>query len=219
MTNFYFIRHGKTEWNLQSRYQGAHGDSPLLPESYHEIELLAKFLAPVPFVHAYASPIKRARKTAECLVRDLPGDIPLTLDSRLREFDLGKMEGMKFTKVEEEWPGVEQNFHYHADRYDEKIVDGESFPSVIKRMGKAVREYARNYPNDTNILIVSHGAALNAGINGLLDVDLAHLKDRGGLSNTSTTILTTDDAEHFRLKVWNETDYLHKTKVDPTDTI
>ena len=30
MTTLYFIRHGKTEWNLGGRYQGARGDSPLL---------------------------------------------------------------------------------------------------------------------------------------------------------------------------------------------
>lgn len=44
MTKVYLIRHGKTEWNLQARYQGANGDSPLLANSYHEIELLAQSL-------------------------------------------------------------------------------------------------------------------------------------------------------------------------------
>ena len=27
---FYFVRHGKTQWNLEGRFQGANGDSPLL---------------------------------------------------------------------------------------------------------------------------------------------------------------------------------------------
>ncbi|NYA65102.1 histidine phosphatase family protein, partial [Lactobacillus salivarius] len=26
MTRLFFVRHGKTEWNLEGRYQGAHGD-------------------------------------------------------------------------------------------------------------------------------------------------------------------------------------------------
>ncbi|MGL5342822.1 MAG: histidine phosphatase family protein, partial [Lactococcus garvieae] len=30
----YFVRHGKTQWNLEKRLQGQKGDSPLLPESY-----------------------------------------------------------------------------------------------------------------------------------------------------------------------------------------
>ena len=37
MTRLFFVRHGKTEWNLEGRYQGAHGDSPLLPQSLEEM--------------------------------------------------------------------------------------------------------------------------------------------------------------------------------------
>lgn len=62
--DIYFVRHGKTQWNLQSRYQGAGGDSPLLPESYKEMKELAKYYYNVKFERIYASPIKRARVTA-----------------------------------------------------------------------------------------------------------------------------------------------------------
>lgn len=34
----YFVRHGKTEWNLEGRFQGANGDSPLLESSIKETE-------------------------------------------------------------------------------------------------------------------------------------------------------------------------------------
>jgi probable phosphoglycerate mutase len=218
MTKVYLIRHGKTQWNLESRYQGANGDSPLLENSYREIELLAESLRGIKFAHAYASPLKRARVTAQTLLGHLNQSIPLTIDSRLKEFNLGKMEGMHFDAVAEKWPEVLKNFRHHPDKYDESLVEGESFAEVITRFRAAVSEYCRTYPT-ANILIVSHGAALNASINALIGTPLAHLKDRGGLSNTSTTILTTDDATHFTLAKWNDTSYLHKTNVDPTDTI
>lgn len=35
---FYFIRHGKTLWNLEGRFQGASGDSPLLEESIETLK-------------------------------------------------------------------------------------------------------------------------------------------------------------------------------------
>lgn len=38
----YFVRHGKTKWNLEGRYQGGSGNSPLLPESYEDIKKLAE---------------------------------------------------------------------------------------------------------------------------------------------------------------------------------
>jgi Fructose-2,6-bisphosphatase len=60
----YFVRHGKTEWNLAGKYQGGHGDSPLLPESLHDIGLLAKRLADVEIDHMYASPLPRAQKNS-----------------------------------------------------------------------------------------------------------------------------------------------------------
>ncbi|MCC4325992.1 histidine phosphatase family protein [Limosilactobacillus reuteri] len=218
MTKVYLIRHGKTQWNLESRYQGANGDSPLLKDSYREIELLASSLQRIPFEHAYTSPLKRARITAQALLNHLNPEIPLTIDSRLKEFNLGKMEGMYFEDVAAKWPEVLKNFRHHPDKYDESLVEGESFLEVIARFRAAIEEYCRQYPNG-NILVVSHGAALNAAINALIGTPLAHLKDRGGLSNTSTTVLTTNDGRHFELEKWNDTSYLHKSKVDPTDTI
>lgn len=218
MTKVYLIRHGKTQWNLESRYQGVNGDSPLLKDSYREIELLASSLQRIPFEHAYTSPLKRARVTAQALLNHLNPEIPLTIDSRLKEFNLGKMEGMHFEDVAAKWPEVLKNFRHHPDKYDESLVEGESFLEVIARFRAAIEEYCRQYPNG-NILVISHGAALNAAINALIGTPLAHLKDRGGLSNTSTTILTTNDDRHFELEKWNDTSYLHKSKVDPTDTI
>ena len=218
MTKVYLIRHGKTQWNLESRYQGANGDSPLLKDSYREIELLASSLQRIPFEHAYTSPLKRARVTAQALLNHLNPEIPLTIDSRLKEFNLGKMEGMHFEDVAAKWPEVLKNFRHHPDKYDESLVEGESFLEVIARFRAAIEEYCRQYPNG-NILVISHGAALNAAINALIGTPLAHLKDRGGLSNTSTTILITNDGRHFELEKWNDTSYLHKSKVSPTDTI
>ncbi len=218
MTKVYLIRHGKTQWNLESRYQGANGDSPLLKDSYREIELLASSLQRIPFEHAYTSPLKRARVTAQALLNHLNPEIPLTIDSRLKEFNLGKMEGMHFEDVAAKWPEVLKNFRHHPDKYDESLVEGESFLEVIARFRAAIEEYCRQYPNG-NILVISHGAALNAAINALIGTPLAHLKDRCRLSNTSTTILTTNDDRHFELEKWNDTSYLHKSKVDPTDTI
>lgn len=37
----YFVRHGRTLWNQEGRFQGASGDSPLLPESIETLNDLA----------------------------------------------------------------------------------------------------------------------------------------------------------------------------------
>ncbi|MFZ2354057.1 histidine phosphatase family protein [Paucilactobacillus nenjiangensis] len=219
MTKLYFIRHGKTEWNLESRYQGMHGDSPLLPQSYAEIKLLAKSLKGIPFSRLYASPIKRARITAFELVADLKQPIRVSLMNELAEFNLGKMEGMLFSEVEQQYPVEFNAFRNHPDQYDPTAIGAESFPALIRRFNHGIHEILQTAADDENILVVSHGAALNAALNGIVGVPLAHLRDRGGLSNTSTTVLETKNhGQDFKIISWNQTDYLHKEK-DLTDTI
>ncbi|MHA8110004.1 histidine phosphatase family protein [Lactobacillaceae bacterium Melli_B4] len=216
----YFIRHGKTEWNLESRYQGAGGDSPLLKSSYAEMDQLAHFFKAVKFEHVFASPIKRARVTAERIRRQLDVVPEISLWNRLEEFHLGKMEGQKFLDVKAQFPKQFVNFREHPERYDNHEIGGENFTEVVQRMMPAIKLITRDYPNDDqNVMVVSHGAALNALINSLLGEPLQDLRKRGGLSNTSTTILETNDqGASFQLIKWNDTEYLER-KLDSTDTI
>lgn len=215
----YFIRHGKTQWNLEGRFQGAGGDSPLLPESYQQMDQVGRFLRPIPFVHAYSSPIKRARITAQHIVSDLHQNVPLTLLNRLEEFHLGKLEGQAFTTVRREFPAELDAFHHHPDRYSTDRIGGETFEQVIDRMTPAIQAIVSAHPQVTdNVLIVSHGAALNAEINALLGTPLADLRAKGGLRNTSVTVLETTDGHHFDLIDWNNTSFLTAV-ADPSDTI
>ena len=79
------LRHGPTEWNAAGRIQG-HTDIPLSDAG------LAKMAArrlPLAVRRVYASPMLRARQTAEAL--GLPGPI---YDARLMEQNWGSWEGL-----------------------------------------------------------------------------------------------------------------------------
>ncbi|WP_353322186.1 histidine phosphatase family protein [Apilactobacillus apinorum] len=215
----YFIRHGKTEWNLESRYQGAGGDSELLPESYQQMNQLGEHLKDIEFSHAYSSPIKRARITANRVLQHSKKRPPLSLWNRLEEFHLGKMEGQKFEDVKKQFPESYDNFRNHPEKYDATEIGGESFSDVIDRMQYAINTIVNANREDSNVVIFSHGAALNALINSLLGVEIKDLRKRGGLANTSTTILeTNDNGKTFDLIKWNDTEYLTK-EIDQTDVI
>jgi len=69
----------------------------------------------------------------------------------------------------------------------------------------------------SNVVIVSHGAALVTMIQSLLGTKVADIRKNGGLSNTSLTHLRFENGE-FRLIKWNETGYLDK-KLESSDTI
>ena len=88
----YFVRHGKTKWNLEGRYQGGSGNSPLLPESYEDIKKLAEYLKGTKFRAFYSSPLQRALTTAVMLRNDMGITVPVIIDDRLKEFNLGDQE-------------------------------------------------------------------------------------------------------------------------------
>ncbi len=67
----YFVRHGKTQWNLEGRFQGARGDSPLLKESVENLRKLGRYLAGIHFDKVYTSDLKRARDSAFLLWRKI----------------------------------------------------------------------------------------------------------------------------------------------------
>lgn len=77
----YFIRHGKTQWNLEGRFQGSNGDSPLLDESIHEIKILGNRLKEIPFDAIYSSDLKRAKDTAQLLAEAADLSLPITYSS------------------------------------------------------------------------------------------------------------------------------------------
>lgn len=54
----YFVRHGKTLWNLEGRFQGANGDSPLLESSKDDLRQLARELWDISFDAIYSSDLK-----------------------------------------------------------------------------------------------------------------------------------------------------------------
>lgn len=87
----YLLRHGKTAWNLEGRYQGR-SDIPLCEEGKEEL-VRAEF-APQ---RVYISPMERAEETARLL---FPGAqfIPV---SGLEEMDFGAFEGKSFRDLED----------------------------------------------------------------------------------------------------------------------
>ena len=60
----YFVRHGRTVWNLEGRFQGAGGDSPLLPESIETLNAQGRYLEVIPFHNINSSDLHRAGKSA-----------------------------------------------------------------------------------------------------------------------------------------------------------
>jgi glucosyl-3-phosphoglycerate phosphatase len=90
----FVIRHGETEWNRQSRWQGDL-DSPLTAEGRQQAVAMGELLRRIGITPAshrfYASPLGRARLTAQLL---LGSSDAITEDARLREISVGQWTGL-----------------------------------------------------------------------------------------------------------------------------
>lgn len=94
------IRHGETTWNRAGRWQG-HADPDLTEAGRAAAEILAATLAlehaKRPWRRVYSSDLRRARETADRIAGRL--GIPLDLDARLRELDVGSWAGLTRTEI------------------------------------------------------------------------------------------------------------------------
>lgn len=147
----YLVRHAKTEWNALGRFQGSL-DSPLTDEGIKKTERLADVLREIPIDGAYVSALERAQKTANILLQDRA--IPLVVDARLNEMNMGRWEGMTHAEIRAESPEALER--YFATEIDFAAPGGESYRHLYAR----VEDFVRALPRTGDVLIVTHGMTL-----------------------------------------------------------
>ncbi len=201
----YFIRHGKTIWNLEGRFQGASGDSPLLEKSIETLKQLGQYLQEIPFDVIYSSDLPRAVTSAQIIQSQLKVSCPLRETSLLREWQLGKLEGAKFATLEAIYPEQLKAFRTNLAKFDSTLFGAESVYQTTQRTINFVKSLQDQ--DFKHVLIVGHGANLTASIRTLLGYDTPLLRKDGGLANASVTIVETEDFKNFNLLVWNDTSY------------
>jgi len=150
-------RHGQSVSNAVRRFQGAQ-DVALSPLGIRQAEALGLAVGRRPIAHVYASPLERARHTAEIALAGL--DLPLTMVDDLRELSLGAWEGCTVEEIRTQ-PG---------DPYARWVRDpvgclppgGEPLAAVQARVVQAVERIAAAHPDVDDVLIVSHGGVISA---------------------------------------------------------
>jgi broad specificity phosphatase PhoE len=145
VTHILLVRHGESTWNAESRWQG-HADPPLSVLGEQQAAAAADTLSGIEVV--WTSDLVRARRTAEIIASRL--DVPVQVDARLRERDVGDWTGLTRAEIEERWPG------WVAARRSPSGFEGDA--SVATRALAALREIAAGATSDA--LVVSHGGLI-----------------------------------------------------------
>ncbi|MFB1291669.1 histidine phosphatase family protein [Streptococcus pyogenes] len=202
----YFVRHGKTLWNLEGRFQGAGGDSPLLEEAKDEIPLLGKELAKVDFDAVYTSDLQRAMATAAIILDAFDQQPKLYHTDQLREWRLGKLEGAKIATMAAIYPQQMLAFRENLAQFKPDQFEAESIYQTTQRVCHLIQSFKDKHYQ--NVLIVGHGANLTATIRSLLGFEPALLLAKGVLDNTSLTILETKDYLTYDCLIWNDKSFI-----------
>jgi broad specificity phosphatase PhoE len=129
----FLARHGQTEYNHKGRFQG-HLPVRLDETGRRQADELADLAARRPWAALWASPLERARETAE-VVGDAIALDP-QFDSRLAETDTGEWTGRPFDEVIAEDPEGFAAFR-RADK-DFRFPGGESFAEQYDRVAAAL---------------------------------------------------------------------------------
>lgn len=144
-----FIRHGKTEGNLEMRYIGR-TDEPL---SFSGIVELAVISYPS-CGKLITSPMKRCLQTAELI---FPNTVPVVCEA-LRECDFGDFEGRNYTEL-----SLDSRYQRWIDSGGEaEFPNGESPADFKKRCVDGFLSCIDRMPEDAHLTFVVHGGTIMA---------------------------------------------------------
>lgn len=144
----YLLRHGRTAYNAEHRYQG-HRDIPLSDEG--EAELVQADFSPQV---VYVSPLQRARRTAECL---FPAARQSVVEA-LIEMDFGAFEGRNYLEMEDD-----PEYRAWVDGgCNGRCPGGEDRPEFCRRVCAAFEELVEQAAAPQELVVVAHGGVLMA---------------------------------------------------------
>ena len=146
----YLIRHGETDWNTEGRLL-SRTDAPLNATGEAQAARLAMDLGNVRWDRAFASPLVRARRTAEILLARRHDAPALVLDDRLVEMDFGPYEGWSEAELEAD-PIASTR------RRDGATLPGMETEAAVERRARTFFEDIAALPGRT--LVVGHGRML-----------------------------------------------------------
>ena len=169
----YLIRHGATDNNRADppRLQGRRTDPGLSDEGHEQALKTGRLLAAAPLGTVYASPLLRARQTAEPIAQ--PHGLAVEVVEDLVEVDVGDWEGRPWDEIERTDPDAYRAFMTDASVHC--YLGGENLQTVFNRAAPALeRLMAENLGRV--IAAVAHNVVNRAYLAPLLGLPLARYR-------------------------------------------
>ena len=159
----YLVRHAESTWNAEGRVQGQ-ADPPLSEMGVTQAAQLAARFRGEPITAVYASPLQRARQTAEHIAAAL--NLTVHGDERLKEHNMGLFTGLV-------WMDIVRQFPDFAQAWMEQAMDmpgGEKQRAFRARAAGAIDDIVARHTGE-RVVVVSHGGILGEYLAHLLELD------------------------------------------------
>lgn len=213
MMEIYMIRHGETMWNQQHRLQGRK-DIPLNDVGLAGARIAAEALKDVHFDRVFSSPLVRAKKTAEIILKNHP-DLSIEPLDDLQEIAFGTGEGIEMrddvphTEAEKEILDHLKRWFAYPDTVA-PLPGGESIREVKDRIEHFLDTCI--YPNEDTyerVMVTCHGGILR-GIESIVrNLSDADYWDGGIVPNCGAMVLELKDG---RLSIEKVVDLINQTE-------
>lgn len=199
-------RHGETPWNAEGRYQGQI-DIPLSPTGEGQARALGARLADVRIDRAIASPLTRARTTAEFALGDAR-KAQLGTDAGLLEIAHGEWEGLLASEIRERDPDRLLAWREAPESVQMPGAGGESLQQVLDRAWPAFERATAGLGDGDTLLIVAHDAVNRVLLCRILGIPLNRL---WSFRQAPATLNLLEGPEAARMEVVRLNDCAHHT--------
>lgn len=180
------IRHGQTDWNTEGRWQGMM-DVPLNATGVAQAKALAAYMKnEYKLDTLHSSDLQRASHTAR-LIGEAQG-VAAAYDERLRELNIGILQGMTYQEMSEKYPTVVS--HMRADYLGFVFPEGES-RKMLQERAYAFWQDVIEPAGDQQIGIVTHGGVIRMLLLRLFENEIGI--DSHGFSNTSVSVIEQEE--------------------------
>lgn len=202
----FLVRHGLSEFNKQGRMQGSSNASRLSDEGKQMAQNAGGYLRKFAIDQALASPLARAKQTAEMALSQLDQTIDIETVHDLRETEMYMLEGLTFDEIKRVYPQAYHDWKYDADNFSVSLDEGEVFPirDLYKRSAHFWQQHVLSSETST-ILIVSHGGTIQALINTALGLDTNHHHTFQQSNCGINRLMLDSDSRQFYLRQLNDT--------------
>ena len=200
------VRHGETPWNAEGRYQGQ-TDIPLSPIGEEQARKLGARLADVATTRAVASPLSRARRTAELALGAQRASM-LTIDEGFSEIAHGDWEGKLAGEIAESDGERFASWRSAPESVLMPGPGGESLDHVLDRAWPALQRACADLGDGDTLLVVAHDAVNRVLLCRVLGIPLSKL---WGFRQAPTTLNLLEGADVDHLEVVRLNDCSHHT--------